>query len=94
MGALQLDLSRRTASVNECTVELTRREWAVLECLALNVGRVVSKPRLLQAVAGWDDELSNNAIEVYVFRLRAKLGAAVAISTLRGIGYRLDEANG
>jgi DNA-binding response OmpR family regulator len=93
LGALHLDLSRRTASVNECEVELTRREWAVLECLALNAGRVVSKQRLLQAIAGWDDDLSNNAIEVYIFRLRAKLGAAVAIITLRGVGYRLDDAS-
>jgi DNA-binding response OmpR family regulator len=93
LGPLFLDLARRTASVKEREVDLTRREWAVLECLVLNAGRVVSKPRLLQAIAGWDDELSNNAIEVYIFRLRAKLGAAVAINTLRGIGYRLDDAS-
>ncbi|MDR3388835.1 MAG: response regulator transcription factor [Rudaea sp.] len=93
IGPLHLDLARKTAIVNESGVELTRREWAVLECLALNAGRVVSKTRLMQAVAGWDDELSSNAIEVYIFRLRAKFGAAVLIKTIRGIGYRLDDAS-
>jgi len=63
----------------------------VLESLAHSVGRVVSKERLLQALAGWEQDLTPNAVETHVSRLRAKLGDAVMIRTVRGLGYRLDE---
>jgi DNA-binding response OmpR family regulator len=92
LGALHLDLARRNARVGDRAVELTRREWAVLECLALHTGQVVGKERLLQAIASWDDEITANAVEVYISRLRAKLGDAVPIHTVRGLGYRLDDA--
>ena len=91
IGELALDLAGRCAHIGRDPLELTRREWSILECLALQAGRVVAKDRLLQAIASWDDEISHNAIEVYVSRLRAKLGAAAAIHTVRGIGYRLDD---
>lgn len=93
IGALALDLGAHRAEVDGSVVELTRREWAVLECLALNVGRVVAKPKLLQAIVNWDAEIGANAIEVYVSRLRSKLGASVPIRTVRGIGYRLDDGS-
>ena len=57
-----------------------------------NLGRVVSKERLLQALAGWEQELTPNAVETQVSRLRAKLGAAAVIRTIRGLGYRLGRA--
>jgi DNA-binding response OmpR family regulator len=64
----------------------------VLEVLLANVERIVSKERIIQAVAGWGEELSPNAIEVYVSRLRAKLEpAGVRIRTVRGFGYMLQE---
>jgi DNA-binding response OmpR family regulator len=66
----------------------------VLESLAHNVGRVVSKERLLQALAGWEQDLTANAVETHVSRLRAKLGDAAVIRTVRGLGYRLDEMTG
>ena len=91
IGALVLDLAGRQLRVDGKDVELTRREWSILECLALELGRVVSKDRLLRAIAAWDEELTPNAVEVYVSRLRAKLGDAVAIRTVRGLGYRLDD---
>jgi len=75
-------------------VSLTRREWAVLECLSLNIGRVVAKDRLLQAIANWDEDIGANAIEVYVSRLRTKLGGSAPIRTVRGLGYRLDDTAG
>jgi len=91
IGALALDLKSRTAELGGQLLDVTRREWSILECLALDAGRVVRKEKLLRAIAGWDEELTPNAVEVYVSRLRAKLGDAAAIRTVRGLGYRLDE---
>lgn len=91
IGDLALDLAGRVARVEGSALELTRREWSILECLALQAGHVVGKERLLQAIASWDEDISHNAIEVYVSRLRAKLGAAAVIRTVRGLGYRLDD---
>lgn len=92
IGALRLDFAARRVEVEGRSVSLTRREWAVLECLALNIGRVVAKDRLLQAIANWDEDIGANAIEVYISRLRTKLGGAAPIRTVRGLGYRLDDA--
>jgi DNA-binding response OmpR family regulator len=93
VGALHLDLAAHTVRIGEHQIELTRREWAVLECLALHAGGVVGKDRLLQAIANWDNEISANAVEVYISRLRAKLGDTVRLRTVRGLGYRLDDAS-
>jgi DNA-binding response OmpR family regulator len=94
IGELRLDLAARRVEVEGKTVSLTRREWAVLECLSLNIGRVVAKDRLLQAIANWDEDIGANAIEVYVSRLRTKLGGTAPIRTVRGLGYRLDDTPG
>jgi len=91
LGPLVLDLSGHTASLDGKALDLTRREWSILECLALDAGRVVRKESLLRAISGWDEDLSANAVEVYVSRLRAKLGDAIPIRTIRGLGYRLDD---
>ncbi|HZP65976.1 MAG TPA: response regulator [Rudaea sp.] len=91
LGTLHLDLAGRNARVGSRAVDLTRREWAVLECLALHAGQVVGKERLVQAIANWDDEITANAVEVYISRLRSKLGDAIGIRTVRGLGYRLDD---
>jgi DNA-binding response OmpR family regulator len=88
------DLAARRVEVEGKAVSLTRREWAVLECLSLNIGRVVAKDRLLQAIANWDEDIGANAIEVYVSRLRTKLGGSAPIRTVRGLGYRLDDTPG
>ena len=66
-------------------------EWAILECLVLNAGRLVSKDKLLASISDWSEELTANAVEQYVSRLRAKLGAAAHIRAVRGMGYRFDE---
>lgn len=91
-GSLKLDLAHKEASQADVPLDLTRREWSILECLVLNAGRVVSKEKLMSAVASWNEEITPNAVEVYVSRLRAKLGEAVVIRVIRGLGYRLDEA--
>jgi DNA-binding response OmpR family regulator len=64
----------------------------VLECLVRRMGLIVSKDRLQQAVANPEQDITANAVEVQISRLRAKLGDAASIRSLRGLGYRLEEA--
>jgi two-component system OmpR family response regulator len=91
-GPLQLDTVARRAFLRNEPLELAAREWAVLEVLLARVEKIVSKEAIIQAVAGWGDELSPNAIEVYVSRLRSKLEpAGIKIRTVRGFGYMLEE---
>ena len=91
LGRIRIDITGRQVRIDDEPVELTGREWLVLECLALNAGRVVSKDRLQQAIVSWDQALTPNAVEVYVSRLRTKLGDAATIRAVRGLGYRFDE---
>lgn len=91
LGGLVLDLDTRRARVGERSIELSVREWAVLEYLLQHAGRVVSKQQIIDAIAPWAEELTLNAVEVYVSRLRLKLfDAGVAIRTIRGFGYMLE----
>jgi two-component system, OmpR family, response regulator len=90
LGRLRIELNGRQLQIDAAAVELTGREWAVLECLALSAGRLVSKERLQQAIASWDQALTLNAVEVYVSRLRTKLADAATIRAVRGLGYRLE----
>jgi two-component system OmpR family response regulator len=89
---MSVDLVGRQLCIDEAEVELTAREWLVLECLVRRMGLIVSKERLQQAVASPDHDVTPNAVEVHISRLRAKLGTAAIIRTLRGLGYRLEEA--
>lgn len=91
LGSLELDLACRMASCAGAPLDLTKREWSVLECLVLNAGRIVSKERLMSAVTSWSEDITPNAVEVYVSRVRSKLGDAAVIRVIRGLGYRLDE---
>jgi len=91
LGQLTLDSATRRARVGERPLELSVREWGVLEYLLQHAGRVVSKQQIIDAIAPWGDDLTLNAVEVYVSRLRLKLeGAGVAIRTIRGFGYLLE----
>ena len=90
-GPLSLDTATHSATLNALPFELTNREWAILETLLMASPSVVSKDRLVQSLAGWDKDITPNAIEVHVSRLRAKLAAGnIEIRTVRGIGYRMD----
>jgi two-component system OmpR family response regulator len=91
IGRLTIDLNGHQLQVDNRPVELTRREWLVLESLAHNLGRIVTKERLMQALAGWEQDLTPNAVETHISRLRGKLGSAAQIRSVRGLGYRLDE---
>ena len=90
LGRMRIDVTGRQLHIEGTPVELTAREWAVLECLALQASRVVSKERLQQAIVGWDQAVTPNAVEVYVSRLRTKLADAATIRAVRGLGYRLE----
>lgn len=94
LGRLVLDSATRRARVGERPLELSAREWAVLEYLLRQAGRVVSKQQIIDTIAPWGEDLTLNAVEVYVSRLRLKLeGAGVAIRTIRGFGYLLEAAS-
>jgi DNA-binding response OmpR family regulator len=92
LGRLRIDITGRQLYVDGSLIELTGREWLVIECLALNSGRIVTKERLQQAMLSWDQAVTPNAIEVHVSRLRAKLGCAAMLRAVRGLGYRLEES--
>jgi DNA-binding response OmpR family regulator len=92
LNRMSVDLSGKRLCIDEADIELTAREWLVLECLTRRIGQIVSKERVQQAVAGPDQDITANAVEVHVSRLRAKLGDAAIIRSLRGLGYRLEEA--
>jgi DNA-binding response OmpR family regulator len=92
LNRMSVDLAGKQLRIDDAEVELTAREWLVLECLVRRVGLIVSKERLQQAVANPDQDLTSNALEVHISRLRAKLGSAAVVRSLRGLGYRLEEA--
>ena len=95
VGELALDVQAHRATLLGEALELTGREWNVLEQLALAVPRVVAKQKLADSLSQWDKEITPNAVEIYVSRLRAKLaGSRVGIRTVRGIGYRLEAGAG
>jgi len=92
LNRMTVDLPGRRLCIDDAEVELTAREWLVLECLVRRAGQIVSKERVQQALAGPEQDITANAVEVHVSRLRTKLGDAALIRTLRGLGYRLEEA--
>ena len=81
-----LNPATREAAVNGAPVSLSAREWAVLEPLLARPGVVFSRAQLEEKLYGWKDDISSNAVEVYVHGLRKKLGSEL-IQTVRGLGY-------
>ena len=93
-GRLTLDLVAREARVDGERVELTPREWAIMELFVTQPGVALAKERMVQSLSSWDDTLSANAVEVYVSRLRSKFEpAGLRIRTVRGYGYMLENEN-
>jgi DNA-binding response OmpR family regulator len=90
-GELELDLDARRCSAGGSEVELTRREFDLLSALLRYPGRMHTREQLLELVWG-TDAISPKTVDVHVSALRRKLGSAIAIATLRGLGYRLDPA--
>ena len=75
LGALELDPSTRSARLADAPLELSPREYALLESLAAHPGRALSRSQLEEAVYGWGEEVASNAIEVHLHHLRRKLGS-------------------
>lgn len=89
IGALEVDMSRNSIQREGQTITLTAREWALFEAFMQNPGALLSKSQLETRLYAFGDEIESNTIEVYVSRLRKKLGREL-IETVRGLGYRLD----
>ena len=93
-GSLEIDRAGRRAFLQGAPLELAAREWSVLQILLEKVEKVVSKELIIQSLTSREEDLSANAIEVYISRLRAKLEpAGIRIRTVRGFGYMLEEFN-
>ena len=96
-GPLELDTALRQACIRPAgggatqPIELGPREWTVMEYLMLQAPKPANKDKLLQALTGWDKEITPNAVEVYISRLRGKLEPhGLALRSIRGFGYRLE----
>jgi DNA-binding response OmpR family regulator len=93
-GPIVLDEGRALVTVDEKPVELSRREFTLLECLLRHPGQVLSRDQLLDAAWPYGDMLTHNTVDTYIHYLRQKLGATAGgrIGTVRGMGYRMAEA--
>ncbi len=90
-GPLTLDQVGHVATIKDQVLDLSARELGLLEILLQRPGRLVSKEQLVDRLCSWGEEVSNNAIEVYVHRLRKKIEVGgVRIVTVRGLGYYLE----
>ncbi|MCP1199117.1 response regulator transcription factor [Notoacmeibacter sp. MSK16QG-6] len=96
LGRLTVDMAGQTVRCDGALVPMTRREMALLNLLMAHRGQIMSKERLFEGLFSFDSaDVGLNTVELYVARLRKKLaGADVAIETHRGLGYRLDVADG
>jgi two-component system OmpR family response regulator len=94
-GPLTYDQQGRVATMDGVMVDLSARELGLLEVLLQRTGRLVSKDQLVERLCEWGEEVSNNAIEVYIHRLRKKIEKGpVRIATVRGLGYCLEKILG
>lgn len=94
-GRVRLDLARRAATLDSQPLDLTGREWDIMQQLMLASPSVLAKQKMIESLSVWDNEITANAVEIYISRLRPKLkDSGVEIRTIRGIGYRLDETSG
>ena len=93
LGRLRLDLPGHRVWIEQTPLELTAREFGLLEALALRADRVTSRPQLIEALCDWDQELTDNGLDIAIHRLRRKLrGSGTGVRTIRGLGYLLEEA--
>jgi two-component system OmpR family response regulator len=94
-GPLSFDANGRVAYLNDQMIDLSARELSLLEVLLQRAGRLVSKDQLVERLCEWGEEVSNNAIEVYIHRLRKKIEQGpIRIATVRGLGYCLEKIPG
>lgn len=90
---LSLDIASKLASIHDQMLHLSARELHLLETLMMRMGKIVTKEQIMESLCNWDSTLGDNAIEVYVHRLRKKIDPSGAkIRTIRGLGYLLEAA--
>ena len=87
---ITINPATREVQVDGAMVTLSAREWAVLEALIARPGVVLSRPQLEEKLYSWRDEVSSNAVEVYIHGLRKKLGSEL-IQNVRGVGYMVPK---
>lgn len=92
VGDINLDPATRLVFKAGHIMELSRREFVLLQMLMENVGRVLSREQITQSLYGWSDDIDSNALEVHIHNLRKKFGND-SIITIRGVGYMLNKPN-
>jgi len=93
LGKLRLDADAQRALIDDQPIHLSAREYSVLQYLMLKAGKVVTREQIVTMVSGWSAATSENALDLLVSRLRAKIEpAALRIRTVRGLGYMLEDA--
>jgi len=88
---ITLDPASHTVTLNDANINVSRREFALLQKLLENAGRVLSRENLTQSLYGWGEDVDSNALEVHIHNLRKKFGQPF-IRTIRGIGYMIDKS--
>lgn len=92
IGRLRLDIAGRRAWIGDKSLELTAREFGLIEALAARTNRVISRAQLIEALCSWDQELTDNGLDIVIHRARRKLkDSGATIRTIRGLGYLLEE---
>ena len=92
IGKLRLDIPGHRVWVDETPLELTAREFGLLEALAKHPHRITTRGQLTDALCSWDQELTDNGLDIALYRLRRKLrGTGTGVKTVRGLGYLLEE---
>lgn len=87
---LEYDVKGRTLTQNGKTIELNKRELSIFEYLLQNLRVILSKENIVEHITSIDDEFNPTAIEIYISRLRKKLGSSINLKTVRGLGYILS----
>ena len=90
IGNIAVNQSAKQVFINEIEVELTQKEFHLLELLILNRGRIISRESIENSFYAYDAEVSSNVIQVYIHNLRRKLGKNI-VRTVQGFGYIMDE---
>ncbi|HJP98049.1 MAG TPA: response regulator transcription factor [Rhodanobacteraceae bacterium] len=95
LGRLSIDLAGRRVRLDDQPLDLTAREFALLEILASRNNRVTPREHVIEALCTWNDALTDNGLDIAVYRLRRKLaGSGVNLRTVRGLGYLLEADDG
>lgn len=90
IGDIALDPASRAVTKAGVTIELSRREFVLLQMLMENAGKVLSREQITQSLYGWSDDIDSNALEVHVHNLRKKIDNDLIV-TIRGVGYMIDK---